>query len=82
MDTPNLKQEIDKQLAALDTLRDDLRVRIHLAGLDAKDAFEKLEHEVKTLKREATESARSAIASIAERFKSLADRHDSGKPST
>ena len=75
MDTQNLKTEIDKQIALLDTLRDDVRVRIHLAGMEAKDAFEKLEHEAKTLKREATESARSAITSISERLKALVDQH-------
>ena len=38
-----LKEELKKSVAALRTLRDEVRVKIHLAGLDAKTEWNKLE---------------------------------------
>lgn len=41
MDSP--KDFIRRELESLQTTRDDLRVRLHLASSDAKDTWDKLE---------------------------------------
>ncbi len=43
--TQELKIELHKSLALLSTLRDEVRVTLHLAGMDAKDKWAKLEPE-------------------------------------
>ena len=39
MTTRNLKQEVQDTLSKLRTLRDEIRVRIHLGGMDLKDKW-------------------------------------------
>ncbi len=43
MQTTELKDELQKGLEHLKSLRDEVRVRLHLAGMDAKDEWNKLE---------------------------------------
>jgi len=43
MDTPDIKAEIGKVLDRLHTMRDEVRVRIHLGSMELKDAWRKLE---------------------------------------
>jgi len=38
-----LKKELEKNLNLLHTLRDEVRVRLHLAGMDLKEQWNKLE---------------------------------------
>jgi ElaB/YqjD/DUF883 family membrane-anchored ribosome-binding protein len=64
MSSQDTKAELDKTLAKLGELRDELRVKVHLASLDAKDEWRKLEdrvqHVVDEAKREATDMSRKA----------------------
>lgn len=53
--TENLKQNLDKDLAELARMRDEIRVKVHLAGLDAKSAWKSLEPRLDELEREARE---------------------------
>jgi hypothetical protein len=47
MDTQQIKAEVDKNLQKLQTLRDEVKVRLHLASLEAKTEWdEKLEPKV------------------------------------
>jgi hypothetical protein len=39
----SLKQTIEKDLSELRTMRDELRLQIHLARAEARDVFERLE---------------------------------------
>jgi hypothetical protein len=67
-----LKDEVKKGLEQLKTLRDEVRVRLHLAGMDAKQEWNKLEphlFEVEQAAREATEASRHAIGEAVERLK-------------
>jgi len=36
----------------LQTLRDEVRVKLHLAGMDARDEFDKIEAQLPTLQRD------------------------------
>lgn len=48
----DLKSTINKELAELTQLRDELRVKAHLAEADAKDAIARLESQWPGLQRE------------------------------
>ena len=41
--TKDLKAELEKSAAILRTLRDEVRVQLHLGGMTAKDEWRKLE---------------------------------------
>jgi len=61
---PNLQTELRKGLALLHTLRDEVRLRLHLGGLDLKDQWEKLEPHLGEVERKAedlTEASRTAV---------------------
>lgn len=42
MDTHQIKEEVDKNLARLATLRDEVKVRLHLASLDARKEWDEV----------------------------------------
>src|SRR4051812_11963864 len=68
MDTHQIKEEIDKNIAKLATLRDEVKVKLHLASLDAKQEWdEKLAPrvvEVEQLAANITESSRSTLKEL------------------
>jgi hypothetical protein len=69
-----LKDEVKKGLEHLKALRDEVRVRLHLAGMEAKDEWNKLEPrllDVEQSAREATETSRRAVADGVEKLKKL-----------
>lgn len=56
--------EIDKRLDELQALRDEVRLKLHLGGLEAKSMWDKLEptlHKVEQDAEQATEVAASGI---------------------
>ncbi len=72
--TTELKNEIQKSLQLMLTLRDEVRVKLHLAGMDAKDEWRKLEPKLEEVERaasEATEATRTAIADAVRRLSKL-----------
>jgi len=48
-----LKTEIDKMMSKLKTERDELKLKMHLASMDAKEEFEEAEKKWKQLKEKA-----------------------------
>ncbi len=50
--TQNLKSTLEKELGDLAQLRDEIRVKVHLAGLDAKSAWKELEPRLDELERD------------------------------
>lgn len=42
-DAEELKQKLSKELAELQTMRDELKVKLHLAAADARDQWDALE---------------------------------------
>ena len=81
MDQTQIKHQIDERLATLATLRDEIRVKLHLVGMDAKKMFEELEHEAERVTREVSAASHQAIEKLGERFTQLANqvRKESGK---
>jgi hypothetical protein len=70
----DLKAELKKGIEHLQTLRDEVRVRMHLGGLDAKEEWNKLEPHLLDVERaahEATEASRRAVNDAVERLKKL-----------
>jgi hypothetical protein len=72
----DFKTEVHKSLELLRTLRDEVRVTIHLAGMEAKDRWRQLEphlEDVERAAREATEASRTAVVEAVSSLKSLRD---------
>jgi len=85
--TKDLKAELDKTVAHLKTLREEARVKVHLAGMEAKDRWNKLEPEldkVQDAAKEATDAAKHAatkgLNSLKEFLSSLGDSSPKAKP--
>lgn len=76
----DLKREFESDLAQLQTLRDEIRVRVHLAGMEMKDQWRKLEprlSEIEQAAEKATEATRHAAAEALEKFRTFRDSlHD------
>ena len=53
MNTTDLKNEISRDLGKMQTLRDEVRLKLHLAGMDAKDEWNKLEPQLLVAERAA-----------------------------
>lgn len=74
--TNDLKTELQKSLSLLATLRDEVRVSLHLANMDAKDRWAKLEPhltQVERAARDASEASRTAVLDAVASLKSLRD---------
>lgn len=72
MRTEPLKERIQKELSNLRTLRDEIRVDLHLAGMEARKRwadFEPRIAEAEKLADDVSETSRQAIARIAERVR-------------
>jgi hypothetical protein len=72
----DLKDELKKSADLLRTLRDEIKVKVHLAGMDAKDQWAKLEPELFKVERaaeQATESSKKVLDDALKRLKSLRD---------
>ena len=87
MDTHHIKEEVEKNIEKLATLRDEVKLRLHLASLDAKTEWdEKLSpkvFEVEQAAKNITESTRStAMELVAKMEDFLARLRDSGPHST
>lgn len=62
-----LQTQIHQRLAKLQTLRDEIRVRIHLAGMDVKDAWDRIEPQIagaEMMAAEASPAARSLLERV------------------
>ena len=74
---PQVQQEIDKAVAQLRTLRDEIRLHAHLANLEAREAWKKLEPSLGELEQkmtQATEATKSKAQDLLKRFAELRDR--------
>jgi hypothetical protein len=68
-DTASLKKSLEQ-------LRDEIRVRIHLGGLDLKDTFDKLEREADHLAAQVPPAATRALNDLAVRLRRIAHTLD------
>lgn len=69
--TKELKTEIEKSLGLLQTLRDELRVKLHLAGMDVKDEWNKLEPKLEEIEKSAENASEASLRSVTEAIKKL-----------
>lgn len=69
--THELKEEIQKTLSTMRTLRDEVRVKLHLAGLDAKEEWRKLEPMLVDVERAATDFTQATRTAATETVKKL-----------
>jgi hypothetical protein len=70
----DLKDEIHKSRARLQTLLDQVRVKIHLGGMDARDALRGLEEQAEEVGHGITEATKLALADVNDRLERLSDR--------
>jgi predicted nucleic acid-binding Zn-ribbon protein len=71
-DTANeLKNELKKGLSQLQTLRDEVRVRLHLANMDLKDQWNKLEPHLADVEKKAADASEASRSLIHEAVKKL-----------
>lgn len=61
---------------SLEQLRDEIRVRIHLGGMDLRDTFEKLEREADHLVAQVPPAATRALNDVAARLRRVAHALD------
>jgi len=73
MDKAMLTQEIERHRTTIATLRDELRLKMHLASMDAKVAFQELEHKAEHLSREVSEASHRGLVEVKKRLEQLAE---------
>ena len=75
--TKDLRVELEKSAALLRTLRDEVGVQIHLSGMEAQDAWHKLEPSLEAaLERAAkgvSDGSHAALAELTEAHRKLRD---------
>jgi hypothetical protein len=78
--TEELKTELKKNLDQLQKLRDEIRVRLHLAGMDAKNTWSKLEPRIALVEQqlqkathELSDASRTALDDVIKALKKLRD---------
>ena len=66
-----LKKELEKGIGRLQSLRDEVRVRLHLAGMDLKDQWNKLEPHLNEVEKKAGEASEDARMLLSEAMRKL-----------
>ena len=77
-DQEPIKHQIQKSLESLTTLRDEIRLQVHLASMDAKDGWARLEPEVEQatkMAEDATAISQKAIEDVLQKFRAFRDEH-------
>lgn len=59
-----MKAESQKVMSELQTLRDELKLKIHLASAEGRDAWNKLEPEIEQFERKLSDAAESATEDL------------------
>jgi hypothetical protein len=71
-DTTNeLKMELKKSLSDMQRLKDEVRVRLHLANMDLKDQWNKLEPYLADVEQKAAEASEASRNLISDAMKRL-----------
>jgi chromosome segregation ATPase len=72
--TEQIRQQLHDSLQSLRTLRDEIRVDLHLAGMEAKTKWRELEprlEEAERFAREVSETSRTALDEILAKFRAF-----------
>ena len=79
MATTDLREDLRNIWGQLETMRDEIRVRLHLAGMEAKELWDKdLEPQInhaEQLASEATEASKEALNDLATKLRAFKDSH-------
>lgn len=73
----DLEHQMREMADELKRLRDEVRVRLHLAGLDARDRWNELEPsmaQVEKLAREVNEASKRKLGDLRDRLRELVER--------
>ena len=76
MNETELRQQVRERLERARTLRDEIRVDVHLAGMELKERWRDLEPTMRDAERlgeQVSEVARAALDDIVERFQAFRD---------
>lgn len=76
-DKDEVRRQLESILTEMQTVRDEIRVRIHLAGMELKDKWNELETrfvELEQQRPEASQKVRDAAAELREALRSLRDK--------
>ncbi len=74
--SPALKKQLEEGRTQLLALRDEIRLHVHLGGMDLRDRWAELEPRVAEAERyagEVTEASRAAMQDLVKRFRELSD---------
>jgi hypothetical protein len=66
------QRQFDETRQRLETLRDEIRLKIHLASMDTKEAFRDMESQIHHFERVASHTAQTALLDLAHRLEELA----------
>ena len=72
--TKELQQNLRESMKLLKTLRDEIRVELHLAGMDVKDQWKRLEHhftEAEQAAQRVSDASKGVVESAVEAFKTF-----------
>jgi hypothetical protein len=67
----DLKAELEKSVSLLKTLRDEARVKLHLAGMDAKSKWKELEPHLDAVEDAAKQASDASHAAVVKGVESL-----------
>jgi len=71
--TQDLKAELQRTGELLRTLRDEVRVKMHLATMDAKAAWNKLEPQITAAERAAEHASEASVKALKDVVKAVKD---------
>jgi septation ring formation regulator EzrA len=74
---PPLKEDVEKAMAQLRTIRDEIRLQLHLAGKDAQQAWKKLEPSLGDLEQkmgQVSDATKAKAQELLKRFSEMRDR--------
>ncbi len=74
--TKEMKQELKQGRDTLKRLGDEVRVKLHLAGMDARDTWEKLSKDADRIAHEADATAYAALHDVTTRVKDFLAKLD------
>ena len=79
---PDLKAEIERSRALLRRLRDEVRLHGHLLGMDARDAFHRIEKDAEKLGQQVSEQTRRKLGELIADLRKLATAIKDAHPSS
>jgi hypothetical protein len=70
-DTNKPKSDLENPVQILRMLRDEIRLRIHLAGMDVREQWDKLDQEAEKLAQRAERASAQALDELIAKLKKL-----------